>query len=103
MLDLPAEALSIDPDLSNVGSMEPYQRLIYGRKDLDHDRALVVAQLVSEHPLRIGVVGRFYGTVIEYVGPGRRLLTHGIGEVLWDYAVGRWVAAEEEVWAVGAA
>lgn len=96
MRELPEAATTIDPSLREVGAEHAYQRLVFGQVQ-PPTRALVVAQLIAEHPSGAGAVGRFYGTRLKGIMLGDRFRpwgSEGLGEVTWDPAAGAWVAAD---------
>jgi len=92
MSDLPREATTVDPSLREIGASRSHQRLIFGQVDLPQAQALLVVQLLEEHPA--GIVGRFYGTRLSglLLEDGfRPWSSESLGEVCWDNSVGRWV------------
>lgn len=95
MCDLPREATTIDPSLREMGAARTHQRLVFGQVDIEQAQALLVVQLLEEHPA--GVVGRFYGTRLSglLLDDGfRPWASEPLGEVRWDVSRQRWVQAQ---------
>ena len=95
---LPPEAVTIDPALQEVGANWEHQLLIHGSVKRDHlpITAFMVAMLVRPHPEGVGVVGRYYGTVLrafEKRGSLQFYSCVGIGEVVW--LDGQWRAVDD--------
>jgi hypothetical protein len=91
---LPVEATMIDPTLVEVGANLTHQRLVYGKVLDDQASAVLVAQLIEDHPAGAGVVGRFYGTRLNGLRLGdvfRPWSSEGLGEVRWDGERREWV------------
>lgn len=89
---LPVTATLIDPPLADVGSSRGHQRLIYGRVQPGNVGAVLVAQLLHEHPE--GVVGRFYGTRLFgflFGDTFRPYAAEPLGEMQWDGTKNEWV------------
>lgn len=95
MCDLPREATTIDPSLREVGAARTHQRLVFGEVDRTQAQALLVVQLLEQHPA--GIVGRFYGTRLSglLLDDGfRPWASEPLGEVCWDNSMRRWVQAQ---------
>lgn len=97
MKELPPEAMEIDPRLCEAGADCTFQRLVFAKVYRDENRALLVAQLVAEHPERIGLVGRFYGTRLDGLDLGEQFrpwASKGLGEMRWDPEAHEWQPLE---------